>query len=224
MLTTILFIVCIMLTLLLIEQKLRSHRRRARRYRYKEKSHEPSAELIPQNIPVDVPKDCAVPVVVAPAEKLPLADVIKGKIRKNYNVLSRFERQMFFLMKETLEPTYIVLAQVSFNALLWTPDPAKYQFKAYRGIRNRFNRKMADFVVLDQHFQIVAVIELDDPSHEGNEQRDEERDILLQEAGLKVIRYKEIPSVERLNVDFEMPFKEQIIRENSFVVASQEIL
>jgi len=48
---------------------------------------------------------------------------------------------------------------------------------------------------------VVAIIELDDPSHIGKEQEDAERDAMLNEAGYQVYRYTDIPSSNHLRKD-----------------------
>lgn len=127
-------------------------------------------------------------------DKKTLKDIIHGKIKKTH-ILSLNEKQTFFRLKEALEPRYIVLAQVSFNALIWAGS---------RDIRNRFNRKMADFVIYDGNLNIIAVVDLDDASHQGQEQRDADRDCLLHEAGIKVIRYPRLPDIQQVQRDFNL--------------------
>lgn len=106
-------------------------------------------------------------------------------------VLTMNEQPTFHRLKEAL-PEYSVLAQVSFCAMITATGWAT---------RNRFNRKMADFVICDKAFNVVAVVELDDSSHKGREDKDAERDAMLTEAGLKVIRYKRTPSKEQIRKD-----------------------
>lgn len=106
-------------------------------------------------------------------------------------VLTMNEQPTFSRLKEAV-PEYSVLAQVSFSAMLTTSGYAT---------RNRFNRKMADFVICDRGFNVVAVVELDDASHKGREDKDAERDAMFVEAGLKVIRYKRTPSTEQIRKD-----------------------
>ncbi len=125
--------------------------------------------------------------------KKPLEEVIKGKIRKS-RPLSMNEQPTFKKLRETLEPEYVVLSQVSFGAILWTWSKA---------VRNRYNRKIVDFVVCDKGFNVVAVIELDDSSHKGKEERDAERDLLLSEAGITVIRYKFTPESSQILEDIK---------------------
>lgn len=48
---------------------------------------------------------------------------------------------------------------------------------------------------------VIAIIELDDPSHIGKEQEYAERDAMFHEAGYLVVRYTEIPSIRQLQSD-----------------------
>ena len=99
--------------------------------------------------------------------------------------LTEREQGMYWRLREVLsERTHVVLAQVSFSALLSSRQQAT---------RNTFNRKTADFVVFTKAFEVVAVIELDDASHRGREKEDAERESLLTGAGYRVIRFKNIP-------------------------------
>ena len=106
--------------------------------------------------------------------------------------LTKHEQLMFFRLQEAL-PKLIVLSQVSFGALLTAQA---------RGVRNTFDRKRADFVICDKSFKVLAVIELDDSSHDGREEQDANRDKLLTDAGYRVLRYRGIPDIEQVAVDF----------------------
>jgi hypothetical protein len=104
---------------------------------------------------------------------------------------------MFWRLTQTFPPpNYVVLAQVSFGALPYAKEGAS---------RWAFFQKMADFVLLDKSFKVLAVIELDDSSHKGKEDQDAERDEMLIEAGYKVLRYKTIPQPETLRADLRPP-------------------
>ncbi|WP_038342241.1 DUF2726 domain-containing protein [Acinetobacter sp. A47] len=106
-------------------------------------------------------------------------------------VITAFETRMFVRLQQAF-PQHHVLAQVAFSALI-TSDHYK--------IRSKFNRKVTDFVILDQEMNVLAVIELDDPSHAGKELEDKKRDQMLKEAGYRVYRYTQIPSVRQLQID-----------------------
>lgn len=107
-------------------------------------------------------------------------------------VLSKNEAAMFHRLLQAL-PDHVVLAQVSFGALLTARSTAT---------RNRFDRKIADFVVCNKAMQVLAIIELDDSSHRGKEDKDAARDKLLVDAGYRVIRYSKIPNIEKVQDDF----------------------
>jgi very-short-patch-repair endonuclease len=99
--------------------------------------------------------------------------------------LTKNEQPMYFRLVEAF-PELIVLAQVSFSALLTSND---------RASRNKFDRKTADFVLCTKSFAVVAVIELDDASHNGKAKEDAERDALLSSVGHSVVRFKKVPDV-----------------------------
>lgn len=101
------------------------------------------------------------------------------------------EQAMYFRLTQAF-PSGVVLAQVAFSALITSKD---------RATRNRFDRKVADFVICTKAFQVVAIIELDDSSHRGREAQDSKRDALLEAAGYRVLRYKTIPDLENLRID-----------------------
>lgn len=107
-------------------------------------------------------------------------------------LLSKNEAAMYHRLLQTL-PDKVILAQVSFGALLTARGT---------GTRNRFDRKIADFVVCDKALQVLAIVELDDGSHRGKEGKDAARDKLLQDAGYRVIRYPRIPNAEKVLADF----------------------
>jgi len=105
------------------------------------------------------------------------------------------EQAMFNRLVQAL-PERVVLAQVSFSALLTA--------RAY-AVRNTFDRKVADFVVCDAAFQVIAVVELDDSSHKGRAKEDGARDALLTDAGYRVVRYPRVPDIEQVKADFAPP-------------------
>lgn len=114
---------------------------------------------------------------------------IKGK-----RIITMNEQPTFIKLREAL-PEHIILAQVAFSAFMTAQGYTT---------RNLFNRKVADFVVLDRAFNIVAIVELDDSSHKGKEKIDAERDALIQEAGFRVVRYKRTPDLVQIHTDFNV--------------------
>ena len=125
---------------------------------------------------------------LAKGEKAPL---------KAKQPLSLNEQPMYFRLVETL-PDHVVLAQVSFQAFLDTDPKAQ-------ATRNTFDRKYADFVICTKAFDVVAIIELDDSSHQGRRYKDEARDEMLISVGYKVLRYKTVPDKDKLLYDLRIP-------------------
>lgn len=115
-----------------------------------------------------------------------------GETPRRKAPLTEREQAMHNRLTQSL-PELVVLAQVSFSALL---TARKY------AVRNTFDRKVADFVVCDKAFQVLAIVELDDSSHKKREQQDASRDTLLTDAGYRVLRYANVPDIERLKTDF----------------------
>lgn len=106
--------------------------------------------------------------------------------------LTNAEQNMFWHLKKVfVEPEFVVLSQVSMSALL-TSD--------WR-VRNRFSQKYVDFVVCSRDFVVLAVIELDDWSHDNKQEQDAARDAMLRSAGLNALRYRTLPDLEKLRTD-----------------------
>ncbi|MFZ3002139.1 MAG: DUF2726 domain-containing protein [Undibacterium umbellatum] len=115
----------------------------------------------------------------------------EGIFTRKKLVLSLRERPMYAQLVRAF-PGHVILAQVSFNALLETDD---------RATRNRYERKIADFVICTKAFGAIAIVELDDSSHDGREKADAVRDSFLTAAGYPVFRYRTIPEISRLHQD-----------------------
>lgn len=130
---------------------------------------------------------------VAIASKKKLGTKTNSPIKAKSPV-TKNEQPMFFRLVESF-PNDIVLAQVAFSALLQTKD---------RTTRNRFDRKVTDFVICTKAFKVRAIIELDDLSHNGREEQDKNRISLLTDAGYKVLRYKQVPNIETLQKDLQI--------------------
>jgi hypothetical protein len=108
----------------------------------------------------------------------------KGKNRryKAKPILTDNEREFFTRLVNAL-PQYRVLPQISFGALL---VPA-VSGKDYNATRATFSQKIADFVVCDAAMQVIAIVELDDRTH--NAEKDARRDAMLEDAGYSVVRF-----------------------------------
>lgn len=119
------------------------------------------------------------------------------------------EQLTFTRLKEIL-PNRIVLAHVSYDALLTTK---------YHRTRNKYQNMIADFVVLDEFYQVIAVVAVDDVNSLRHVESAEYKDALLTMAGYQVFRYDDVPEYYQLRQDFthektssaqEMPIKHHV--------------
>lgn len=107
--------------------------------------------------------------------------------------LSQPEQVLYFRLVQAL-PEHIVLAQVQLSRLLGVKKGNNYQ-----AWFNRINRMSVDFVVCNKDSSIVAVIELDDATHQKEDRQaaDAKKDKALTSAGIRIIRWqaKAIPDI-----------------------------
>lgn len=102
------------------------------------------------------------------------------------------EQLTYTRLKEIL-PKHIILAHVSFDALLTTK---------YHRTRSKYRNMVADFVVLDEHQQITAIVAVDYLMVLKRLQHAQYQDALLAMAGYRVIRYDDVPEYQQLREDF----------------------
>ncbi len=114
--------------------------------------------------------------------------------------LSQPEQVLYFRLVQAL-PEHIILAQVQLSRLLGVKKGNNYQ-----AWFNRINRMSADFVVCNKDSSIVAVIELDDATHQKEDRQaaDAKKDKALASANVRVIRWqaRAIPDVANIQSTF----------------------
>ena len=115
--------------------------------------------------------------------------------------LTNHEHLLFHLLRGAL-PDYEILAQVPFNRFLVT----KTKGDSDKDINRRFGfmrHKIADFLICEKNFSIVAAVELDDQTYDPV--RAEKRDRLFSEAGIPTIRWntKSMPTVQEIQGKIE---------------------
>ena len=81
---------------------------------------------------------------------------------------------------------YRVHAQVAMGAIMRTKSGLDQS--TARGVRNRFDRKIVDFVIVDMNMDVVALVELDDRTHSS--ERDAARDAMTAAAGYVTVRMR----------------------------------
>lgn len=115
-------------------------------------------------------------------------------------LLTARERAALQLLEEAC-PQFRVLPQVAMGALLKVQGRQGADYGALRSMRNRFDRKIVDFVLVSRDdFAVRYVVELDDASHDGKADKDLARDQMLQEAGYRTVRIPKgrLPGVEAI--------------------------
>lgn len=107
--------------------------------------------------------------------------------------LTQPEQILYFRLIEAL-PAHIILAQVQLSRFLGVKKGNNYQ-----SWTNRINRMSADFVICNKDSSIVAVVELDDNTHQKTSRQtaDAKKNKALESAEIKIIRWqvKSIPDV-----------------------------
>lgn len=131
------------------------------------------------------------------AEQVVQLDLSKPPRVKKKKPLTDREKPMYPRLVAAF-PNHVVLTQVAFSAII---THEKQDFVTDRATRSKFNRMVVDFVICTKDFDVIAVIELDDSTHDGNEDKDAARDEMLNAAGYKVFRYRQIPEVTKLRED-----------------------
>lgn len=137
--------------------------------------------------------------------------------------------QITLMRLQAVLPRHTVLAHVSFDALLTTK---------FAHTRRKYQGLVADFVVLDQQHQVLAIIEIADESYVNRLHQKHYQDSLLELAGYRVLRYSSIPTEQELREDlmpdlFEpmsipstvvtsvpLPKMERMMKYNEFAVKS----
>lgn len=113
-------------------------------------------------------------------------------------VLSRPEEMLYQRLIRAF-PDHVVLSQVALPAFLAVKKGENFQ-----SWYNRFGRLYADFVLCTRDFRVVAVIELDDRSHDSPRRQDADarKAAVLRSAGI---------TLHRVNVN-PLPNEEDLLR------------
>ena len=111
-------------------------------------------------------------------------------------LMTKREQQLYWRLVETL-PNCVIMSQVSIMGIL---NIKKEYYRNSSKWTNQVNRLRLHFVVCRKDTYPLAVIELDDSSHDNERQqaRDDKKDKALTDAGIKIIRWREIPDAETI--------------------------
>lgn len=92
----------------------------------------------------------------------------------------------FWKMLRAAAAPLLVAPQVAMGALLRTGGGLDNRER--RSTRNRFDRKIIDFVLIDDSGKVKLIVELDDKTHD--KARDAFRDAMIAKAGYKTVRLR----------------------------------
>jgi very-short-patch-repair endonuclease len=101
-------------------------------------------------------------------------------------LLTANEKEFFLRLCKAL-PDCHILAQVSMGQLIATRKLHGDRSNEHLRARNRFSQKAVDFVIADSGLNVIALVELDDRTHQT--ERDRQRDNLTRSAGYTTLRY-----------------------------------
>lgn len=109
--------------------------------------------------------------------------------------LTQREASCYWSLTKNLEGHYIVLPQVAFSAFLFVDGAdTRSNFRRFATMR----QKVADFLIVRHDFSIVALIELDDRSHDNKQEADRQRDAAIKQAGIRVFRIPQVPHSDQV--------------------------
>jgi len=135
------------------------------------------------------------PFILAAVASLLVAPAVFLFLKNRKPWLSRVRRKPllagneagFFRRLHRALPGFHVFPQVSFAALV--TDDGQLSRNAQWAVRAKFDSKIADFIVCGRgSLNIVAVVELDDRTHDAR--ADRQRDAITKAAGYQTIRYQ----------------------------------
>lgn len=112
--------------------------------------------------------------------------------------LTEREQVLYWRLRKVM-PDLIVLAQVAVSRIVRVRKG--HDIRAWM---NRVDRLTVDFVVCLPDATIVAAVELDDASHGSPVQirRDDKKNLAMQAAGIKLLRFANVPDEEQLRKAF----------------------
>ena len=113
----------------------------------------------------------------------------KWPYKKRKTLLTVHEQPLYFALRDAL-PEHLIFAQVQLSQILSVEKGSN--FGTWYG---RISRMSIDFVVCNKSTEIIALIELDDSSHNASDRQkaDQKKDKACADAGLTIIRWKQIP-------------------------------
>ena len=131
--------------------------------------------------------------------------------RKGYSVrhyqkiplLTQREQEFFWRLKEAVGNDLVISPQVPFGAFIKVKSTA-LTYKNHA--RHVVSHNRCDFLLCNKQLDAVALIEVDDSTHNNRAQRskDRRRDDLMKAVGVAVHRYKNMPTAAQIRKDLKL--------------------
>jgi very-short-patch-repair endonuclease len=109
-----------------------------------------------------------------------------ARVLTQKKILTPNEQEFYGRLKTAL-PELEVFPQVAMAAILQTTLNENHPL--YWRVRKLFSQKICDYVVCTPQLKLLAVVELDDRTHDAKKDKDAARDSLLNQAGIATVRW-----------------------------------
>ena len=139
-------------------------------------------------------------IILAPKQRVALPDEDFTRYNDvSYSpqpLMSRTELDFWSLLYKAV-PGHHIFPQVATSALLNAASPNSDHFRV---VLRAFSTTRIDFVICDNTLKVVALVELDDKSHDDKREKDRRRDFITAQAGYKTVRFdcRQWPDVEEV--------------------------
>lgn len=109
----------------------------------------------------------------------------RNVIYQSLNLMSHTEFNFWLLLRKAL-PECHIFPQIATSALLTVQTDNR---SLWWDILRRYNTTRIDFVICDSNLAVLALVELDDQSHDQKKSKDRERDYITSQAGYRTVRF-----------------------------------
>lgn len=138
-------------------------------------------------------------ILITMLKSLTMKHKIQDSILKRRAMFSAQQQLIFLRLKEIL-PKNIILTHVSYDSLLTTKFPHT---------RAKYRNMVADFVILDEQYQVIFIVSLENILTIKHRKDVIYEEALLESAGYQVLHYKKIPDIAELRKTLEKYIKEE---------------
>lgn len=130
----------------------------------------------------------------------------KGFSTKHYQtipLLTDREQDFFWRLKEAVRDDLVIAPQVVFGAFIKVKSTA---LTDKNRARHAVSHNRCDFLLCDKKLKPVALVEVDDSTHNSfkAKAKDRRRDDLMKAVGVKVLRYRNMPAPAEIRKDLKL--------------------